>query len=732
MVIKCPKCHSESPDTSHFCAYCGTQLLQNEESQSSRTQTLEIPAEGLARGTVFAGRYEIIEQLGKGGMGTVYLAQQEKPIKRKVAIKIVKPGMNSEEIIARFESEQQALALMNHPNIAHVYDSGSTEQGYPYFVMEYVPGMPSHECCDRDNMAIQERLRLFQEVCNAIQHAHYKGIIHRDIKPSNVLVTLRDKKYIPKIIDFGIAKALTGLELTAKSLHTQHNIAIGTPVYMSPEQAELTGYDIDTRTDVYSLGILLHELLVGATPFDEYEFERAGLVEILRIIREVEPPKPSVRFNALGESSNEIAKKRGTTPVGLLKELRGDLECILMKAIEKDRKRRYDSASELEADIERYIKNEPVNAHPPSIAYRLGKFLRRNRNKAIMCFAIFLVSLMFLVSLILYNRYKIAYLKPRIIYPNEVEGIFYKDALVSGSLQISPAKRIRSFRTWDRIRSIEYKPIEGLPDWFHVKETSIMPNGGVGILFVIDTSRARRINSIISIDNGFGRQSCEFRLHILDMVSTKDKILFAESPIQMNTSGKELSSIMRIINENKIPVDFLGYEPEGSVNLSNYASIVLHRAGLWEIEKKHMELIYSYIENGGNLVILASGFMPSSVDKANMLLAPFRIKISENDLFEEIVCDQENIRKCAITDGVNSLIFFRPSPIKIESSEKTRIIVSNPKNKDEGFVVVYENKGRIIVIGESLYSDLTGSELFYDNHVLFKNLLKLSKKEILN
>jgi len=330
-------------------------------------------------------------------MGTVYLAQQEKPIRRKVAIKVIKPGMDSKEIVARFESEQQALALMNHPNIAQVHDSGETEHGYPYFVMEYVPGIPITEYCDKNKMTTEERLRLFEQVCDAMQHAHFKGIVHRDLKPSNILVAFQDNKHIPKIIDFGIAKALTGQGLTEKTLHTVHGLVIGTPIYMSPEQAELTGYDIDTRTDVYSLGVLLYELMIGLTPFEEKQLEKAGLMEIFRIIREEEPPRPSTRFSSLGDTSTEIAKRRGTNIIGLSKQLKGDLDWIVMKAIDKDRKRRYNSATELAYDIERYLNQEPIQARPPSVMYRITKYVRRHK-AASLAFTFILLLIIFFSS----------------------------------------------------------------------------------------------------------------------------------------------------------------------------------------------------------------------------------------------------------------------------------------------------------------------------------------------
>lgn len=263
------------------------------------------------------GPYKIIKLLGRGGMGAVYLAEQEKPIRRQVAVKIIKPGMDSREIIARFESEQQALALMNHPNIAQVFDAGTTDKGYPYFVMEFVPGESITSYCDKHRLTTQERLKLFENVCDAIQHAHFKGIVHRDLKPSNVLVSFQENNHVPKVIDFGIAKALTDQKLTEKTLETLPGLGVGTPSYMSPEQAELSGKKIDTRTDVYSLGLILYEILVGVSPFDKKVLEKAGLMEMLRIIREEDPPKPSVRFGTLGDTSTEIAKMRKTSPVAI-------------------------------------------------------------------------------------------------------------------------------------------------------------------------------------------------------------------------------------------------------------------------------------------------------------------------------------------------------------------------------------------------------------------------------
>jgi hypothetical protein len=311
-------------------------------------------------------------------MGTVYLAEQEQPLRRQVALKIIKRGMDTREVIARFESERQALALMSHPGIAQVFDAGTTPDGLSYFVMEHVSGVPITEYCDENRLNAADRLRLFVEVCEAVQHAHQKGVIHRDIKPSNVLVTLAEGRPRPKVIDFGVAKA-TSRRLTEKTLFTEQGILIGTPGYMSPEQAQMSDLDVDTRTDIYALGVLLYELLVGALPFDPKRLREASWAEMQRIIREEEPVKPSTKVSSLGDTATTVADHRQTDPVTLRRDLQGDLDWITLKALEKDRKRRYGTASELGADVERHLRHEPVAASPPSTAYRLRKLVRRHR-----------------------------------------------------------------------------------------------------------------------------------------------------------------------------------------------------------------------------------------------------------------------------------------------------------------------------------------------------------------
>ncbi|MGE5297070.1 MAG: tetratricopeptide repeat protein [Solirubrobacterales bacterium] len=323
-------------------------------------------------------RYRLLEKIGEGGMAVVYLSEQEQPIRRRVAIKLIKLGMDTRQVMARFEAERQALALMDHPNIAKVFDGGATTVGRPYFVMEYVKGLPITEHCDREKLNIEERLSLFKQVCEGVQHAHQKGIIHRDIKPSNVLVYMEGNKAIPRIIDFGVAKALSQ-PLTDRTLVTEQGQFIGTPEYMSPEQAQMTGLDIDTRTDIYSLGVLLYELLTGALPFDSATLRSGGIEHIRRIIQEEEPKTPSTRLTSLGEQATLVAEHRCADVGMLAKRLHRELEWIPLKAMRKERARRYRSASELADDIDNYMQSAPLIAGPESTTYRVKKFVRRKR-----------------------------------------------------------------------------------------------------------------------------------------------------------------------------------------------------------------------------------------------------------------------------------------------------------------------------------------------------------------
>jgi serine/threonine protein kinase len=355
----------------------GTVLVDKDATIGSSETTVGFPSEE-APGDLI-GRYKLLEIIGEGGFGLVYVAEQTEPVKRRVALKVIKLGMDTRQVVARFEAERQALALMDHPNIAKVLDAGSTENGRPYFVMEYVNGTKITEYCDRNKLSTRKRLDLFMSVCRAIEHAHQKGIIHRDIKPSNILVTISDGAPTPKVIDFGIAKATQG-NLTEKAVHTMADQFIGTPAYMSPEQAEAGGMDIDTRTDIYSLGVLLYELLTGETPLESKNLLSRGFDEMRRLIREWEPQLPSIVLHKQkSDEQTTTAKRHGTEAPKLIKMVRGDLDWVVMKCLEKDRNRRYDSAALLNSDIERFLNNEPVSARPPSNFYRFQKLVRRNR-----------------------------------------------------------------------------------------------------------------------------------------------------------------------------------------------------------------------------------------------------------------------------------------------------------------------------------------------------------------
>ena len=346
------------------------------------------------------GRYKLLQPIGEGGCGVVYLAEQEEPVRRSVALKVIKPGMDTKSVIARFEAERQALALMDHPNIAKVLDAGATESGRPYFVMELVQGVKITDYCDKNSLSTGERLKLFIQVCHAIQHAHQKGIIHRDIKPSNILVTTTaEGTPLPVVIDFGIAKAITNQQLTNKTFFTAFELLVGTPAYMSPEQAELTKMDLDTRTDIYSLGVLLYELLAGSTPFDMDALLKAGLDETRRVIREQEPVRPSARLEKLDKANLAvIAKRHRSEPPSLIRAVRGDLDWIVMKALEKDRTRRYATANGFALDVQRYLANEPISARPPNALYKLQKVALRNK---LLFTGIGVIALLLFVSLVI-------------------------------------------------------------------------------------------------------------------------------------------------------------------------------------------------------------------------------------------------------------------------------------------------------------------------------------------
>ena len=350
-------------------------------------------------GTVI-GPYKLLQQIGEGGFGVVFMAEQQQPVRRRVALKVIKPGMDTRQVIARFEAERQALALMDHPNIARVFDAAATDSGRPYFVMELVHGVPITDYCNLQKLTPPERLRLFIDVCRAVQHAHQKGIIHRDLKPSNVMVTMHDDKPVAKIIDFGISKAVS-YQLTEKTLFTGYGQMIGTPMYMSPEQAQLSGLDVDTRSDVYSLGVLMYELVTGTTPFDEATLKRVGFDEVRRMLREEEPPLPSSRVGTLkNDLLSTVADQRKIDPSRLSHSLRGEVDWIVMKCLEKDRNRRYESANALASDIERYLACEPVQACPPSATYRLRKLARRHKAAFLAGAAVIIASLVAVGSLV--------------------------------------------------------------------------------------------------------------------------------------------------------------------------------------------------------------------------------------------------------------------------------------------------------------------------------------------
>jgi serine/threonine protein kinase len=385
----CPVCKHPLPEGDTFCPACAFQGALSLSARRSEAKTWSGPITVATRlpygpsqerpGEVI-GQYRLLEQIGEGGFSSVYVAEQIDPIRRRVALKIIKPGMDTNDVILRFEAERQALALMDHPNIVKVFSAGATDLGRPYFVMELVKGERITYYCDKNSLDTRQRLDLFIRVCSAVQHAHQRGIIHRDLKPSNILVADQDGVGVPKIIDFGIAKAISGQRLTEKALYTEMRQFMGTPAYMSPEQAEMTGGGIDARSDIYTLGVTLYELLTGKTPFDQRELLDGGIEAMRLVIREKEPGRPSSRLTTMRiDELTTTASQRQTDPPKLVQLVRGDLDWIVMKCLEKDRNRRYDSVGGLAMDLWRYLHEEPILARPPSAAYRLKKVLVRNK-----------------------------------------------------------------------------------------------------------------------------------------------------------------------------------------------------------------------------------------------------------------------------------------------------------------------------------------------------------------
>ena len=382
MAVQSPGSHDQETITGEPASAYATLVRTAEITDRTESYQPVNPPPSAMIGSVIAGRYKIRQEIGEGGMGSVFLAEQSHPVKRMVALKLIKPGMDSRIVLARFDSERQALAMMDHPHIAKVLDAGTTDSGRPFFVMDLVKGIPLTEYCDQHRLRLPERLALFRQVCSAVQHAHQKGIIHRDLKPSNILVESHDDGPVPKVIDFGLAKATSGLRLTEQSLFTAFGSVAGTPMYMAPEQADFQACDIDTRADIYALGVILYELLTGSTPIRRETIQSAAFDEMLRVVREVEPPTPSSRLSS-SDALPSLAANRDIDPARLSRFVRGDLDWIVMKALAKERHRRYESAIGLAKDLERFINHEPVSAGPPSSAYRLRKFVRRHRPQVV-------------------------------------------------------------------------------------------------------------------------------------------------------------------------------------------------------------------------------------------------------------------------------------------------------------------------------------------------------------
>jgi non-specific serine/threonine protein kinase/serine/threonine-protein kinase len=480
------------------------------------------------------GPFRIIKLLGQGGMGAVFLAHQESPISREVALKVIRAGMDSQQVLDRFQAEQQALALLDHPSVAKVLDAGSTDEGRPYFVMEYVPGSPITEYCDENQVSFRQRIALFLEVCHAIQHAHQKGIIHRDIKPGNVIVTEHDGAAVPKVIDFGVAKA-TGAGAMPAAKYTGAGQLIGTLEYMSPEQVDAR--DIDTRSDVYSLGLLLYELLVGVLPFDAATLDDRGVEAMMRVIRDSEPPRPSDRVSTMGDKSVVTARRRGTEPRALARALRGDIDWVVMKALEKDRERRYESAAGLALDLSRYLSSQPVEARPPSALYRMQKFVRRHR-VGVAASSVVVASLVAVASITAVQSARVTRERDRAEYEERVSrdvagylgNMFHKAAVSHGfpdsvrlvqamamgvedldEADVTPQARIRILRVLGEAYSSMTKIDDASPIAERLVELSVDQYGENHI----ETAQSRFLLAKLRRQEGRGEEALELTVQVL-------------------------------------------------------------------------------------------------------------------------------------------------------------------------------------------------------------------------
>lgn len=691
--------------------------------------------------------YKILQEIGSGGMGTVYLAKQEKPIRRKVAIKVIKPGMDSKDIIARFESERQALAMMNHPNIAQVYEAGETEKGYPYFVMEYVAGLPITDYCDKHKLSIKERIGLFIDVCHAVQHAHFKGIVHRDLKPSNILVFYSEEKHIPKIIDFGIAKALFGYDLTEKTLHTHCGSAIGTPIYMSPEQAEVSAQDIDLRTDIYSLGVMLYELLVGVTPFEEQELQKMGFMEILRIIREESPEKPSTRLKSMGETSTEIVKKRGGNEAAIKKLLHGDLDWIVMKALEKDRKRRYNSPLEFAQDLDRYLNNMPVTARPPSLVYKVFKFIRRNKTRVVIYSSAAMILLTLIIAIVLFTKShhykKVLDFHNIEVSPYKLSGDFYKNSIVDIETHVSNID-IKNMEVYSEINfsSRNDKEKRVFPDW--IKDYKIIPGGlpeHLSFSFRLDTSRTRNIHESICFDDKLSTPGwLDIKFNIYEYCEDCKNILFYKSQLNSYHFTRSLVNLQfddKISNWShqvkRVEIDkFNDFFKKLNVSINHanrwiekleqFHLIIIDREGFINITDRQIDDLIDYVHKGGNVLIMHYSNIFKGKRKYDRLLKPFGL-LSINRYGNvtkgyPLLIKKQLIRNHKFTENVHSL-YLLPSPGLRKLNDKPVFLAVNPEDDNVGVMGLNDEKGVLIII--SAFPDLL---LQSPNDVFFKNLLR--------